>query len=152
MPDTQPETIALGFEVAFNMQHEPKFQGYTSGNTLPFLKDVLDSHRRRGVGGIETFRSLGAGVGATLGRDEKQLKTASVMRSAWTGKEGWNDHSPKTDLSEREQRVQEALYGTFSRGMDKHSKQVGLEGVEERIEAQGESIESVARAWRERNK
>lgn len=78
---------------------------------------------------------------------------ARVSRSAWTGEDSWAESSGGM-LSEREARVKEALFGTWERSagrMGRETVDVGLDGVEEHIQAKGQNVEEVAKMWYERD-
>ena len=57
-------------------------------------------------------------------------------------------------LTEREIRVKEALYGTWERNGARSGRDtvdVGLEGVEEYIQARGTTVEEEAKQWADRH-
>ncbi|WVF71924.1 hypothetical protein IAT40_006734 [Kwoniella sp. CBS 6097] len=160
-----PQDIAVGFENAF--QHtslEPIFKGYHE-----FATQVSENQSQHPTGGIENLvekaRSPEARGSVFRGSQSKAIKVPETVQSTFKdqfaeGEELWSQRGDQSRgfskrdqfLSERELRVQEALYGTWERGgagMDRIEP--GLEGVLEFVEAKGKSVSEYAREWEKRN-
>ncbi|WVQ98985.1 hypothetical protein IAU59_006117 [Kwoniella sp. CBS 9459] len=158
------QDIAVGFENAFRRTtDEPIFQGYHD-----FASQVSESESQHPTGGIENLvekaRSPEARGSVFRGSQSRHIKLADTVQSTFkaqsTGEELWSQRGDQSRgfnkrdqfLSERELRVQEALYGTWERGgagLDR--VEPGLEGVLEFVQAKNKSVGEYAKEWERRN-
>lgn len=92
------------------------------------------------------------GTGAVVDMKEPRPEEARLSRSAWTGERSWSEEGGGM-LTEREARVQEALYGTWTRDAKGRAStiEVGLDGVEEYMETRGETVNKGADVWEGRH-
>ncbi|OCF36391.1 hypothetical protein I317_02000 [Kwoniella heveanensis CBS 569] len=160
-----PQDIAIGFENAFrHTKAEPNFQGY-----YDFATQVSENQSQHPTGGIENLvekpRSPEARGSVFRGSQSRHINVAETVQPTFKDQtanteELWSQRGDQSRgfsrrdqfLSERELRVQEALYGTWERGgagMDR--VEPGLEGVLEFVQAKGKSVGDYAKEWERRN-
>jgi hypothetical protein len=146
-----PAEITTAFERAFRF-HTPQFQSYNS-----FRASALRAREEHATGGLTNFAtqtSGGLGARRAIGLsaeddlpDQAQI-TSNVFRPE--SKRKWTKASRSIgELSERELKVKEALFGTWDRAQDGVPRPA-LDGVMDVLEARGLSIEEAAKQWKNR--
>jgi hypothetical protein len=148
----EPSEITTAFYNA-HAHYKPEFIGYEQYRARA-LK--LGSDRAGAAHGLETFaeRSAGgAGARGAMGEFAAPGDHAVIHRDIFTPLRAWTGRrkSHNTDLTERELKVKEALFGTWERGVDAHPRP-SLEGVVDIVNAKGTTIGAVAKVWRKENK
>ncbi|WVR05333.1 hypothetical protein IAU60_002347 [Kwoniella sp. DSM 27419] len=149
--------LATGFDNAFRYTQDPGFHSY-----FEFANSVQFNQSLHPAGGMENLvekpRSAEArGMhmkGRTVMPAETVQKTFQAVDQLWSQTGGGSKGFSKRDqfMSDRELRVQEALYGTWERGgvgMDR--VEPGLEGVIEYVQAKGKTVAEYAGEWQKRN-
>lgn len=145
--------MSEGFKTTFHTLHTPILTSYNVFNSR-----ARKLHARRSLGGLDNLRiKHPKGTGAAFAEHDDPPASVKLSRSAFTGEDSWMEGSSGM-LSERELRVQEALYGSLERGSRSRSIRgeiqgvdVGLEGVEEFMEARGKQIGEDAKMWEGRH-
>ncbi|GMK59001.1 hypothetical protein CspeluHIS016_0700160 [Cutaneotrichosporon spelunceum] len=138
-----PSEINVAFESAFRY-HTPQFQSYTS-----FRAAALRSRAEHAPGGLATFApqspgGMGARRAVGLGEEDDMPDQSRGVSGVFRPQRTW---SRRAEMSERETRVREALFGTWERG---ESAAPALDGVLDVLGARGMSVEDAAEAWKKR--
>lgn len=126
-----PSEIPVAFESSFRL-HTPTFTSYGE-----YRHSALAANESRAHGGLETLAERTAGgVGA---KTREMGESPELSRDIFRTPRSWSyRRAPAAaELTERELRVKEALFGTWERGLDGKPRP-GLEGVLEILEARGE--------------
>lgn len=145
-----PNEITTAFESAFR-HHTPQFQTYSSYRAASLR--AVDEH---GVGGLTSFATKspgGLGARRAIGiSDEDDLPDqAHITRDVFRPPRKWsNRRHTAGELSERELKVKETLFGTWERGHDGVPRPA-LDGVVDVLEARGLTLEDAAKEWKTRD-
>ncbi|WOO80907.1 uncharacterized protein LOC62_03G004436 [Vanrija pseudolonga] len=145
-----PSEIHGAFETAFRM-YQPEFRSYAQ-----FKAGALRAHGERAPEGLETLAERnpqGAGARRGLGTDAAPSDYAQLEHDVFRAPRTWTfrraAHGP--ELTERELRVKEALFGTWERGQDAIPRP-GLDGVVDIVKARGTTVKDAAKEWATRDK
>ncbi|WVQ78626.1 hypothetical protein IAT38_000712 [Cryptococcus sp. DSM 104549] len=142
-----PADLSVGFENTFRRSGRMGLRSYRE-----WAHTVMDGAERRPAGGTENLvdklhESSGADLPSTVQKTFKKM-----LRTGWVGEQG--DGVAKLDqtLTDRELRIQEALYGTWERGgLGMRRVEPGLDGVLEYLEAKGKTVKEYAEEWASRD-
>lgn len=142
----EPSEIHTAFENA-HRYYKPEFISYDQYRARA-LKLVAD----RGEHGLERLSERGvggAGARGALGEYAAPGDHAVVHREIFTPPRAWTGRrkTHNTDLTERELKIKEALFGTWERGVDANARP-SLEGVLDVLGAKGATVEQVAKEWK----
>ncbi|KAL1410975.1 hypothetical protein Q8F55_001918 [Vanrija albida] len=144
-----PSEIHGAFETAFRM-YQPEFRSY-----VQFKAGALRAHGERAPEGLETLAERnpqGAGARSGLGTEAAPSDYAQLEHDVFRAPRTWSfRRGGRPDLTERELRVKEALFGTWERGQDAVPRP-GLDGVVDIVKARGTTVEEVAKEWAARDK
>ncbi|WRT67399.1 uncharacterized protein IL334_004370 [Kwoniella shivajii] len=150
-----PSELNVGFDNTFrHTKGEPFFRGY-----YDFTSSITFNQSLHPPGGMENLvekpkSSEARGMdlkGRTILPAENVQKTFKKVEELWSQRVT-NNRKDEQFLSDRELRVQEALYGTWERGGTGMEKtEPSLEGVLEFVEAKGKSISEYASEWEKRD-
>ncbi|TXT13607.1 hypothetical protein VHUM_00974 [Vanrija humicola] len=145
-----PSEMHGAFETAFRM-YQPEFRSYAQ-----FKAGTLRAHAERAPEGLETLAERnpqGAGARRGLGTDAAPSDYAQIEHDVFRAPRTWTfrraAHGP--ELTERELRVKEALFGTWERGQDAVPRP-GLDGVVDIVKARGSTVKETASEWAARDK
>ncbi|KAK8869542.1 hypothetical protein IAR55_000108 [Kwoniella newhampshirensis] len=153
-----PQDLPVGFENAFRHTSKPVYlRGF-----FDFAQSVQFNQSLHPPGGMENLvekpkSSEARGLdlkGRTILPAETVQRTFKRHEKLWSEK-GDSARGVGRDeqyFSDRELRVQEALYGTWERGgsgMDR--VEPGLEGVLDHVEAKGKTVGEYAKEWERRD-
>lgn len=144
-----PAEITTAFESAFR-HHTPQFQSYSS-----FRAAALRAREEHATGGLTNFATqspggLGARRAIALADEDDLPDQAQVTRNVFRPARKWTNRSRSSgELSERELKVKEALFGTWERAQDGVPRPA-LDGVVDVLEARGLSVEEAAKQWKNR--
>ncbi|BEI89777.1 uncharacterized protein CcaverHIS019_0211390 [Cutaneotrichosporon cavernicola] len=144
-----PAEITTAFESAFR-HHTPQFQSYSS-----FRAAALRSREEHATGGLTNFATqspggLGARRAIGLNEEDDLPDQPQVTRNVFRPTRKWTSRSRSAgELSERELKVKEALFGTWERAQDGVPRPA-LDGVVDVLEARGLSVEEAAKQWKNR--
>jgi len=134
------ESARVGFENAFKCT-DPKFMKYNDWrNTV--LRNQNEAHEM--VSGIDPFSP------------DADLDGVQPAQKYWTL---FKEYDARDDssrgretMTEREQQVKEALFGTYERGgLGMGGSKPGLPGILEYLKAKGVTVEEFAKEWRGRH-
>lgn len=145
-----PSEITTAFESAFR-HHTPQFQTYSS-----FRAASIRAREEHSVGGLAAFATKspgGLGARRAIGlNDEDDLPDqAQISRDVFRPPRKWSNRRQSAgELSERELKVKETLFGTWERGHDGIPRPA-LDGVVDVIKARGLSVEEAAKEWKHRD-
>jgi len=135
------DSARIGFENAFKCT-DPKFMKYNDWkNTV--LRNQNEAHEM--VSGMDAF-------------DEgSDLDGAQPAQKYWTLFKEYDSYAERQsrtreNMTEREQQVKEALFGTYERGgIGMSGSKPGLPGILEYLKAKNVTVEDFAREWRGRH-
>ncbi|KLT41077.1 hypothetical protein CC85DRAFT_286770 [Cutaneotrichosporon oleaginosum] len=144
-----PEEITTAFESTFRY-HVPQFQSYSA-----FRAAALRAREEHATGGLVNFATRspgghGARRAVGIGGEDDLPDQAQVKRNVFRPSRGWVKSSRMAgEMSERELKVKEALFGTWERAQDGVPRPA-LDGVVDVLEARGLSVEEAAKQWKNR--
>jgi hypothetical protein len=134
------DSARIGFENAFKCS-DPKFMKYNDWrNTV--LRNQNEAHEM--VSGMDYFNP------------DSDLEGAQPAQRYWTlfkeYKPNGDRPSSREPMTEREQQVKEALFGTYERGgLGMSGSKPGLQGILEYLKAKGVTVDEFAKEWRGRH-
>lgn len=126
-----PAEIPTAFETTFRY-YKPVYQTYSE-----YRATAINAVESRANAGLENLAERNQD---TYGAKTRAGESSGLVRDVFRGPTSWTKrgHPATADMTERELRVKEALFGTWERGVDGQPRP-GLEGVLEILEARGES-------------
>lgn len=132
-----PEEIPTIFEQTFRYQR-PEYEHYMS-----YKQRTMEGAAERGDAGIERMAERAAnGLGA---RRAGSFQPARLSRNLFRDPD---PYARESNLSEREMRVKETLFGTWERdGAGRHAVRPSLDGVIDIAERRG-GVAKVAKEWK----
>jgi hypothetical protein len=142
----EPSEISTAFENA-HRHYKPEFISYDQ-----YRARALKLVSERGEHGLERLSERGvggAGARGAMGEFAAPGDHAVIQREIFTPPRAWTGRrrSHATDLTERELKIKEALFGTWERGADA-APRPSLEGVLDVVGAKGATIGQVAHEWK----
>ncbi|WVW82804.1 hypothetical protein I302_104815 [Kwoniella bestiolae CBS 10118] len=156
-----PKDLTTGFDNTFRYTtEEPYYRSFNDTHTTAQTNAQMTP-----PGGLENLvekpkcseaRGLDFRRGRTLREVEGVSLTFKETYDIWSERDGHRGGRGGDEqfLTDRELRVQEALYGTWERGGQGMGSRVqpGLDGVLEFVDAKGKSVREYAEEWKNRDK
>ncbi|XAO22809.1 hypothetical protein I312_101583 [Cryptococcus bacillisporus CA1280] len=145
--------LPIGFDNAFRLTPRPHFERYSD-----FRRAVEEVQSLHPPGGMENLVEKSTKRVGVSGSDKAVYGGVQRAFKKLPGRDGepWVSQTTgvkKTDrdLTERQMRVREAIYGTWERGgMGMNKAEPGLDGIFELIEAKGKTVEEYGKEWAKR--
>ncbi|BEI81979.1 hypothetical protein CcaverHIS002_0211390 [Cutaneotrichosporon cavernicola] len=155
LPNGQAPRSTLSSLIGLHHESSTFMRDPAEITTASFRAAALRSREEHATGGLTNFATqspggLGARRAIGLNEEDDLPDQPQVTRNVFRPTRKWTSRSRSAgELSERELKVKEALFGTWERAQDGVPRPA-LDGVVDVLEARGLSVEEAAKQWKNR--